>query len=184
MSEDPYSRLYWRLVDDPKFAEIYSEDHHFATWLRLLMIADQAYPATAHLPALARKASVARLAEAGLIDLLPNGRFRLHGLASEREKRAQSGRNAAAVRWHNERNTSPMLAKPSLDKPRQEYSPPPQEGRRKNGTNPRAQGSNPRASGDSPRQQREAEKRAPVDIGSILRKAQEGLLSDSEKRHD
>lgn len=53
-------------------------------------------------------------------------------------------------------------------------SPPPQAGRRKDRTNPRALGTNPRANGASPRQQREAEKRGPVDIGAILRAAAEG----------
>ena len=101
-NSDPYSRHYWRLVDDPKFAEIYSDDHHYATWSRLLMVADQAWPATAHLPSLCRRTSIAKLAEVGLIDLLPNGRFRMHGLDAERDKRGQSGRNAAAVRWHGE----------------------------------------------------------------------------------
>jgi hypothetical protein len=47
-------------------------------------------------------------------------------------------------------------------------------GRRKDGTNPRANGTNPRANGTSPRQEREAEKRGPVDVGAILRAAAEG----------
>lgn len=57
-------------------------------------------------------------------------------------------------------------------------SPPPQAGRRKDGTNPRALGTNPRANGTSPRQEREAEKRGPVDIGSILRAAAAGKRAE------
>lgn len=54
-----------------------------------------------------------------------------------------------------------------------EYSPPPQVGRRNDKTNPRALGTNPRANGHSPRQEREAQKRGgiPVNVAAILAKA-------------
>jgi hypothetical protein len=52
-------------------------------------------------------------------------------------------------------------------------SPPPQVGRRKDGTNPRSLGTNPRANGTSPRQEREAQKRGPSSLHEILRKAAE-----------
>jgi len=96
---DPYSRHYWRLVDDPKFAEIFDDDHHYATWSRLLMLADQAWPASAHVPISVRRASLSKLSEVGLIDLLPKGRFKMHGLDYERRKRAEHAKVAAAVRW-------------------------------------------------------------------------------------
>lgn len=96
---DPYSRHYWKLVDDQKFEEIFDDDHHYATWGRLLMIADQAWPASAHLPASARKSSVAKLAEVKLIEILPGGRFRMVGTQAEREKRSQQAKDAAAARW-------------------------------------------------------------------------------------
>lgn len=51
-------------------------------------------------------------------------------------------------------------------------SPPPQVGRRKNGTNPRAIGTNPRATGTSLRQEREAQKRGGVEsLNAILRRS-------------
>lgn len=53
-----------------------------------------------------------------------------------------------------------------------EYSPPPQVGRRKDGTNPRALGTNARANGHSPRQEREAQKRGGLQsLNDILTKA-------------
>ena len=99
--ERPYSRHYWDLVDDPKFVEIYDDDHHYATWSRLLMVADQAWPASAHLPLTARRTSVKKLADVELIDLRPGGRFRIHGLDKERAKRSQKGKDAADARWGN-----------------------------------------------------------------------------------
>lgn len=92
MGDRPYSRHYHDLIDDAKFAEVYPDDHHYATWSRLLMIADQAWPASAHLPSTARRASVAKLASVGLLDLLPGGRYRIHGLDPERTRRADAAR--------------------------------------------------------------------------------------------
>jgi hypothetical protein len=85
-----YSRVYWSIVDDPKFASIYDTDAHLAAWLRLLLIADQAHPASAHLPVTVRKSSVTELARVELIDLLPGGRYRVHGLDAERARRREA----------------------------------------------------------------------------------------------
>lgn len=113
---DPYSRHYWRLVDDPKFADIYGDDHHFALWSRLLMIADQAWPATAHLPLGARRASVAKLQEVKLIHVLPGGRFRMNGTDNERAKRSHQASNAAALRWQYARTADAMPSKAKQSK--------------------------------------------------------------------
>jgi len=83
----PYSRVYWSIVDDPKFASIYDDDRHLAAWLRLLVVADQAHPASAPIPHGTRKASLSALVEAGLVDLGTGTRFRIHGLDAERERR-------------------------------------------------------------------------------------------------
>jgi hypothetical protein len=85
-----YSRVYWSIVDDEKFCEVYDDDHHLACWMRLLLVADMAWPASAHTPASARKASVAALIRVGLLDPQPNGRYRVHGLDKERGKRRES----------------------------------------------------------------------------------------------
>lgn len=82
-----YSRVYWSIVDDPKFESIYDDDRHLATWLRLLLIADQAHPASANIPHGTRRASVTALANAGLLDLGTASRYRIHGLDAERERR-------------------------------------------------------------------------------------------------
>jgi len=87
-----YSRVYWSIVDDPKFISIYDDDHHLASWLRLLLIADQAHPASAHLPANVRRQSVTALADCGLIDL-SGQRYRVHGLDAERERRRLAATN-------------------------------------------------------------------------------------------
>jgi len=83
----PYSRVYWSIIDDEKFEKVYDDDRHLACWLRLLIAADQAWPASAHIPATARRSSVNALVEAGIVDLTTGGRYRIHGLDKERGER-------------------------------------------------------------------------------------------------
>jgi hypothetical protein len=82
-----YSRVYWSIADDEKFADIYGNNDHLATWLRLLLIADQAFPASAHLPMNVRKGSREALVKSGLIDAVSGDRYRIHGLDAERGRR-------------------------------------------------------------------------------------------------
>jgi hypothetical protein len=97
---DPYSRVYWRIVDDERFADIYGSDAHLAAWLRLLLGADQAWPASAPLPANVRRGSVQALVTCGLVDLRPGGFYRIHGLDAERGKRQTQAEAAANARHH------------------------------------------------------------------------------------
>jgi hypothetical protein len=103
----PYSRVYWQIVDDPKFVTVYDDDHAFALWLRLLLAADQAHPASASIPVGSRKAAIATLVEARLITVT-GSRFRVVGLDAERGKRSDTARNASASRWQSNGNASGM----------------------------------------------------------------------------
>jgi hypothetical protein len=97
---DPYVRVYYRIIDDPKFAAVYDNDPALATWLRLLLAADAMYPAPAPLPRGVKRPALARLVDAELIDLMPGDRYRLHGLHGERERRQEQARKAARERWN------------------------------------------------------------------------------------
>jgi hypothetical protein len=118
----PYSRVYWSIRTDPKFEQIYGDDRHLATWLRLLIAADATWPAPADVPASARKLSVAALVEAKLIDLLPSGMFKVRGLDAERGRRRDAARDSADARYgrtpnashsQSERSPNGVLAEPS-----------------------------------------------------------------------
>lgn len=115
MSDDrKYVRVYYSILDDPKFEVVYRDDAQLALWLRLLLVADAMYPAPAPIPRSAKVTVLAKLAKVGLIEVLENGdRFRIHGLASERGIRSQYGRIGAASRWNGSRNAS-------IDKHRQD----------------------------------------------------------------
>lgn len=96
---DPYSRVYWKVRSDDRFVGIYSDDHHFATWVRLLIAAEAAWPEPADIPAAARRPSLRALADAGIIVLLESGLFRVHGLDAERMRRQERATTAASARW-------------------------------------------------------------------------------------
>jgi hypothetical protein len=83
----PYSRVYWTVRSDPRLVDIYANDHHWATWNRLLLAADMAWPAPADLPATANRSSLRALVAAGVIEILPGGLFAFHGLDTERGRR-------------------------------------------------------------------------------------------------
>lgn len=126
MSDRPYSRLYWSVMDDDKFDGIREDMRHFGTWSLLLMVADMAWPAPAFLPP-APKASVAALVTAGLVDLLSGNRYRVHGLDAERGRRSDAAREAGLAsarsrgvgtpvqRPFNARSTESQLARPSRE---------------------------------------------------------------------
>ena len=83
----PYSRVYWSIMDDPKFDGIRDDCRVMGAWLLLLVQADMSHPAPAHLPRTVPSAATKRLGEAGLIDILTGHRYRIRGLDAERERR-------------------------------------------------------------------------------------------------
>ena len=105
----PYSRVYWSVADDPKFAGIYDDDPAFALWTRLLMAADALWPAPAPLPRRARPRPLSKLVDAGLVDLMPGDRYRIHGLDAER------GRRGAAARRDPDRTQTDPKPDPDRD---------------------------------------------------------------------
>jgi hypothetical protein len=96
---DPYVRVYYRIRDDERFIGVYRDDAALALWLRLLLLADAMYPTSAPIPRGVRKAALDTLVRAGLVELVPDDCYRIHGLAAERERQSQRGRAGASARW-------------------------------------------------------------------------------------
>ena len=114
MADDPYLRVYRRIVDDPRFARVYPDDRALAIWLRLSMEADAAWPSSASLPYGTTKATLALLEEVGLIVRQAGNRYRVPDLDEERDKRRQSASSAAASRW-NDAGASPEHVQPQSE---------------------------------------------------------------------
>jgi hypothetical protein len=190
---DPYVRVYYSIIDDPKFEAVYGCDAALATWLRLLLIADALYPSSAPIPQGTSKRGLALLVEATIVELLPGGQYRVCGLAKERERRSSVGRAGAETRWmlaHSERNANAMRthsdpdaigmqAEPSLAKPSNSPKPP-QAGARPRSR--RANGDTPRAQGTSPRQLErgspEADRRTLQRLGDLLPRPEPEPIDD------
>jgi hypothetical protein len=119
-----YVRVYHTIVDDERFAEVFHSPVRLGTWLQLLLLADAMYPASAPMPSYANRAAVKVLVDCGLIELADHRQYRVHGLASERAKRSQTGRTGAAMRWHSDGNAESMhtRAEPNRTEPGQSQS--------------------------------------------------------------
>jgi len=120
----PYSRVYWEALDDPKFATVWDDDHNLSAWLRLLVAADMAWPASASLYHGVRRQALTVLCDVGLVDMQTSGRYRIHGLDKERTARARQASSAAAARWdgdeppHPAGNADGMRPHPMSNPPR------------------------------------------------------------------
>lgn len=88
----PYSRVYWSVLSDDKFVDVRQDMRHFGSWTLLLVVADMAWPAPAYVPPVVPRASLRKLCEVGLIDSLPGGMYRVHGLDAERSRRGSAAK--------------------------------------------------------------------------------------------
>jgi hypothetical protein len=102
----PYSRVYFEIVDHPRFERVYSNPHALGVWLQMLLTADAMHPMPAPMPP--RNPTVRLLIDVGLVIERPGNRYSMRGLSEERERRSDAARNAAAVRWQNGRSAETM----------------------------------------------------------------------------
>jgi hypothetical protein len=117
MKDAKYVRVYYSVIDDPKFEHVIDDVAVFGTWVRLLLNADAVWPASADIPRWVKASAIRVLSGAELVDIMPGHRYRIHGLDAERNRRSNAASNAAALRWHRNGNaeTMPSQAKPSKD---------------------------------------------------------------------
>ena len=90
---DAYIAVPHAIAEDDRFEKIYGDDARLATWLRLRLAADRAWPAPAMLPPLEPEI-VADLVDVELIEIVSNGRYRVPGLDEARAKRIEAARIA------------------------------------------------------------------------------------------
>jgi hypothetical protein len=183
-----YARLYHKFAGE--YPQIYADDHCFATWIRLLMLADATWPMRPPMPRSVRPRVLDLLTEVGLV-IIDGDSYTIRGLDPERSRRQSAGRKGAVTRWDSEgsadrnaiadANAMPSKAKQSKAK----HSiplPPAERGRRKDATNPRAVGTSPRQNGHAPRDQgtsrRQQKRTYPVLAANVLAEMAKGLKPD------
>lgn len=86
-AEAEYSRIYWTIVDDEKFVDVFDDDRQWAAYTRLLMAAEQAYPSPASLPRWLADDVLEVLVERRIIELIRGHKYRIVGLKAERDGR-------------------------------------------------------------------------------------------------
>jgi hypothetical protein len=79
--------------------EIVGDDRLLGGWLRLLLLAEAAWPQSVAIPRALSRRTLAVLVEAGVVELHSADTYRIHGLDPERQKRSEHGREAAQRRW-------------------------------------------------------------------------------------
>lgn len=175
MPERRWARVYY---DDLKrdYPDVWRDNDALASWLRLLVIAEVAWPSEPELPRSINHRILSKLVDAGLIATGPDYTFAVRGHNAERSDRNASALAGANARWNANAHanaSASAMPKRELDETKR-GTPPPQEGKRANGTNPRATGTNPRSQGTSIRQEREAQKRGPSSLHEILKRVSDG----------
>lgn len=83
--------------DDPALAIVYGDDALLANWVRLRMAADAAWPSLASVPRICNEDALAKLVDAGLVELHPGDRYRLPALDAERTARVDQAKRAGKV---------------------------------------------------------------------------------------
>ena len=112
---DRFARIPFAVLDDPAFAEEWPDDARFATWVRLWMAADNAWPAPAPRPRDVPDEAFIYLVRAGLVLLSGTGLYRMGGMDDERMARpgAAGGRARAAVAARSRGRFTSALAQPA-----------------------------------------------------------------------
>jgi len=118
MADKPYSRIYHRIMTE--YPSVWRSPAQFGLWAQLLILAEKFYPDPAPTPRKTREYRA--LVATGLVLEGDSGGYTIKGLAAERERRSEIGRNAAAVRYQSKRSALPMLDETRRDENRQEGS--------------------------------------------------------------
>jgi hypothetical protein len=105
MSPGPYARIYQSIWTDERFVAIREDDELLGGYVRLLMLAEAAWPQSVAIPRRLPQSTLDALLEAGVIELHPCDTYRVHGLDPERERRSAHGRDAVARRWAGRSDT-------------------------------------------------------------------------------
>lgn len=108
MSGRPFARHYY--VDlERDYPAVWWDDHLYATFGRLLAVAESMWPATPEIPRSAKAPVVQRLIASGLVLAVPPYSFRIKGMDAERTARSTAARTAAGTRWGTANGNAPAM---------------------------------------------------------------------------
>lgn len=93
-----FARIYYEEFIE-EFPRIYEDDRLFATWTRLLIGAEKAWPNDPEIPRRVRPATLAYLIEQGVLRV-SGYHYHLLGFQKDRRRRADGGKAGATAKWH------------------------------------------------------------------------------------
>jgi hypothetical protein len=97
--ERKYVRVYYGdMIRD--YPDVWADDAQLAAWLRMLSTADPMWPTPPEIPRSVKPRTLTALTGSTLVEPLPQHRFRMKGMETERKRRSDAARTAAALRWH------------------------------------------------------------------------------------
>lgn len=97
-----FARIYYQEFKRD-YPDIYADDLAWATWTKLLVGSEEAWPAMPELPRSIKSRPLRTLVERGLVTVTGHT-YVLKGWVAERSKRQESARIAAAKRWDSDSN--------------------------------------------------------------------------------
>lgn len=99
-----YSRVYWSVMEDPRFEEVWPRPAALGLWLQLLLLADATWPIRPNLPPDSPELQL--LVKADLI--IPEGsyQYRVRGMEDEKQRRFERAQAASQERWNATRNAT------------------------------------------------------------------------------
>jgi hypothetical protein len=108
-STRPYARVYY--VDlEADYPTVWNDNDCLSTWLRMLTVAEAAWPALPEIPRSARMPFVQRIAATSLIELVGPYKYRIKGMDAERSARSNAASNAARTRYGTADSTAVRTA--------------------------------------------------------------------------
>ncbi len=105
-----HSRVFFDIAAE--YPAVYADDGAFATWVRLLMIADGLWPVPAVLPRSVQQEPLETLVTAGLISV-SGDHFEVKGLHKMRQAEHEQQAANAKKRWESERNATASATAPT-----------------------------------------------------------------------
>jgi hypothetical protein len=98
-SAERFTRIPYAFLDDPAYEDVYADDTRFATWVRLWMAADNAWPAPAPIPRSVNAEAFDFLTKAGLVIVGRSDHYRMTGMDDMQVARPgrAGGRARAAI---------------------------------------------------------------------------------------
>lgn len=110
MSGRPFARLYY--VDLRRdYPEVWKDNDLFATYSRLLSLADATWPVVPEVPRSEKRPHVERLIATSLVQMVSEFGYQIKGFDAERSARSNAASTAARIGWASRRADAPAYAR-------------------------------------------------------------------------